>query len=115
MTKQLVPNELWERIELLIPKRESPTEKGGLPPIDDRAALTEILFVLKTGIPWEDLPLEMGCGCGLTCWRRLRDWQAAGVWDRLHELLLAELRGADEIDFSPAAVDSGSVRAVGGR
>ncbi|VWC73669.1 Insertion element IS402 [Burkholderia contaminans] len=55
----------------------------------------------------------MGCGSGVTCWRRLRDWQAAGVWDRLHELLLTELRVADQIDFSRAAVDASSIRAVG--
>jgi transposase len=82
--------------------------------VDDRAALSGILFVLKTGIPWEDLPQEMGCGCGMTCWRRLRDWQAAGVWDRLHELLLSELNAADKIDWSRAAVDSSTIRAVGG-
>lgn len=114
MAKLLVPNELWELIEPLIPPRQSPTEKGGRPPVDDRAALTGILFVLKTGIPWEDLPQEMGCGSGMTCWRRLRDWQAAGVWDQLHELLLAKLREAEKIDFSRAAVDSGTIRAVGG-
>lgn len=114
MAAPLVPNELWERIEPLIPKIHSPTEKGGRPPVPDRAALTGILFVLKTGIPWECLPQEMGCGSGMTCWRRMRDWQAAGVWDQLHELLLAELREADKIDFSRAAIDSGSVRAVGG-
>lgn len=60
-------------------------------PVDNRKALTGILFVLKTGIAWEDLPQEMGCGSGMTCWRRLRDWQAAGVWQALHELLLAKL------------------------
>ena len=114
MSKPLVSDALWNRIEPLIPKHNSPTEKGGRPPVDDRAALTGILFVLKTGIPWEALPQEMGCGCGMTCWRRLRDWQAAGVWDRLHELLLAELNAADKIDWSRTAVDSGTVRAVGG-
>src|SRR5260221_13966040 len=91
MAQPLVSDELWARIEPLIPKQTAPTEKGGRPPIDDRAALTGILFVLKTGIPWEDLPCEMECGCGMTCWRRLRDWQAAGVWDRLPEGVLAEL------------------------
>lgn len=69
-------------------------------------ALTGILFVLKSGIPWEMLPQEMGCGCGMTCWRRLRDWHDAGVWKRLHELLLAELNEADEIDWSRAVADS---------
>lgn len=114
MAEPLVSDELWSRIEPLIPKKKAPTSRGGRPPLPDRAALTGIIFVLKSGIPWEMLPKEMGCGSGMTCWRRLRDWQAAGVWDRLHELLLAELREADMIDWSRAAVDSGSVRAVGG-
>jgi transposase len=114
MSKPLVSDELWARVQPLLPKQMSPTAKGGRPPIDDRAALTGILFVLRTGIQWEDLPCEMGCGCGMTCWRRLRDWQQAGVWDRLHELLLAELNAADKIDWSRAAADSSSVRAVGG-
>lgn len=113
MAEPLVSDELWTRIEPLIPKRQSPTRRGGRPPVDDRAALEGILFVLKTGIPWEDLPVQFGC-CGMTCWRRLRDWQAAGVWDRLHESLLAELNAADRIDWSRAAIDSSSVRAVGG-
>lgn len=114
MAKALVSDELWARIEPLIPKRQPTGEKGGRPPVDDRATLTGILFVLKTGIPWEDLPQEMNCGCGMTCWRRLRDWQAAGVWDRLHEALLAELNAKGKIDWSRAAVDSSTVRAVGG-
>lgn len=114
MAKPLLTDELWTRIEPLIPKRTSPGEKGGRPPVNDRAALTGILFVLKTGMPWEDLPQEMNCGCGMTCWRRLRDWQAEGVWDQLHHALLAELNAAGEIDWSRAVVDSGSVRAVGG-
>ncbi len=95
MARPLVSDELWERIEPLIPKWV-PSPQGGRPPIPDRKALTGIIFVLKTGIPWEDLPQEMGCGAGMTCWRRLRDWQKAGVWDRLIELLLGELRGEDK-------------------
>src|SRR5437763_5394945 len=114
MAKPLVSDELWARVQPLIPKHVSPPENGGRPPVDDRAALTGILFVLKTGIPWEDLPQEMNCGCGMTCWRRLRDWQQAGVWDKLHQFLLAELRAAGKIDWSRAAVDSSSIRAVGG-
>ena len=82
----------------------------------DRAALTGILFVLRSGIPWEMLPQEMGCGCGMTCWRRLREWQEAGVWEKLHRVLLDRLREADQIDWSRAVVDSSSVRApLGGR
>lgn len=113
MARTLIPDGLWELIAPLIPKRPK-SPKGGRPPVSDRAALTGIVFVLKTGIQWEDLPQEMGCGSGMTCWRRLRDWQSAGVWQGLHRLLLAKLRAADKIDFSRAIIDSGSVRAVGG-
>lgn len=77
--------------------------------------LTGIPFVLKTGIPWEDLPQEMGCGSEMTCWRRLRDWNEAGVWNRLHQVLLDELDESGQIDWSRAAVDSSHVRAKGGR
>ena len=113
MAKPLVSDALWERIAPLIPP-EPPKPHGGRPRVDDRAALTGILFVLKTGMGWEYLPQEMGCGSGMTCWRRLRDWQAAGVWDRLHRVLLDELGRADRIDWSRAALDSSSVRAKGG-
>jgi transposase len=84
------------------------------PRIDDRKALTGILFVLKSGIPWEMLPREMECGSGMTCWRRLKEWHEAGVWQSLHELLLSKLQGADGLDWSQVCVDSASVRAVGG-
>jgi len=113
MARPLVSDEFWALVEPLLPKRP-PRPKGGRPPLDDRNTLTGVAFVLKTGIPWEDLPQEMGCGSGMTCWRRLRDWQAAGVWDRIHRMLLDELRKADRIDLSRAVVDSSSVRAVFG-
>ena len=115
MAKPLLTDELWERIEPHLPPSK-PKPKGGRPPLPDRAALTGILFVLKTGTPWEYLPQEMGCGCGMTCWRRLRDWQAAGVWDKIWRALLDELGLADQIDWSTSAIDSCSVRALfGGR
>src|SRR4051794_36011764 len=82
MAKELVTDELWHTIEPLLPP-EPPKPEGGRPRIDDRAALTGIVFVLKSGIPWEMLPKEMGCGSGMTCWRRLKEWQEAGVWERL--------------------------------
>ena len=80
----------------------------------NREALTGILFVLRSGIPREMLPREMGGGCGVTCWRRLRDWQAAGVWIQSHRMLLDELWEADEMGWSRAAVDSASERALAG-
>src|SRR5687768_9136431 len=110
MAKPLVPDELWEIVAPLLPP-ERPKPKGGRPPVPDRQALTGIVFVLKTGIQWEDLPQEMGCGCGMTCWRRLRDWQRAGVWPELHAVLLDRLAGANQIDWSRASLDSSSVPA----
>jgi len=116
MAKPILNDELWEIIEPLIPKKKRRFRYPGRKPLPDRAVLTGILFVLKTGIGWEDLPKEMGCGSGMTCWRRLRDWQKAGVWGKIHQVLLSKLRQADQIDFSRAVVDSISVRAVfGGR
>ena len=70
--------------------------------------------MLHTGIAWRHLPPELGFGPGITCWRRLDDWQRAGVWDDLHALLLARLRAADQIDFSRAVVDSSQVQAKKG-
>jgi transposase len=113
MAKELVTDELWEVVEPLLPE-EPPKPKGGRPRIDDRAALTGILFVLKSGIPWEMLPQEMGCGSGMTCWRRLKEWNDAGVWERLHRRLLDRLGEADQIDWERASLDSASVAAPGG-
>jgi transposase len=115
MAKPLVTDELWERIKPHIPP-EPPKPKGGRSRVPDRACLVGILFVLKTGTPWEYLPQEMGCGSGMTCWRRLRDWQAAGVWQKIWHELLNELGLAGAIDWSASAMDSCSVRALfGGR
>lgn len=115
MSKRLlVSDELRAVIQPILPpapKRRfrSPGRKR----LDDRACLSGILFVLKTGVPWEYLPQEMGCGSGMTCWRRLRDWREAGVWDTLRIVLLDKLREADRIDWSRAAVDSSSIRSIG--
>src|SRR3954465_755513 len=113
MSKLLVPDALWEIVEPLLPE-EPPKPTGGRPRVPDRACLTGIIFVLKSGIPWEMLPQELGCGSGMTCWRRLRDWQAAGVWERLHRALLDRLGEAGQIDGSRASLDSASVSAKRG-
>src|SRR3954466_14433267 len=109
----LVSDDLWEAIAPLLPN-EPPKPKGGRPRIPDRAALEGIVFVLRTGCPWRLLPKELGCDSGSTCWRRLRDWQEAGVWQRLHETLLNWLGDEASIAWSRASVDSLSVRAKRG-
>jgi transposase len=113
MAKPLVSDELWAEVEPLLPP-EPPKPKGGRPRVPDRACLTGIPFVLRAGIPWELLPQEMGCGSGMTCWRRLRDWQQADVWHRLHRQLLDKLGEADKIDWTRAALDSRTVPAKRG-
>ena len=113
MARALLPDDLWDEIAPLLPPPR-PRPKGGRRPIKNRAALTGILFVLRSGLPWEMLPAEMGCGSGMTCWRRLRDWQAAGVWIRLHQVLLGRLYEVGQLDWSRASLDSASVPAKKG-
>ena len=103
MAKPLVSDELWQRIEPLLPQPKPRRFRfPGRKPLDYRKVLTGIIFVLKTGIPWEELPQEMGCGCGMTCLNYLNAWQRAGVWEKLHQILLAELEQADKLDWSRA-------------
>jgi transposase len=107
-------DELWERLEPLLPKKERRFRYPGRKRLDDRATLQGIMFVLHTGIAWRHLPLELGFGSGSTCYRRLDEWQKAGVWERLHALLLSELRAAGEIEWSRAVADSSHVQAKKG-
>src|SRR5881398_718094 len=113
--KPLVTDELWQHIEPLLP---APPQRRfrfpGRKRLDYRKILTGILFVLKTGIAWDDLPAELGCGCGKTCHHYLRLWHQAGVWLKLHALLLAELNGADQIDWSRALIDASFAKAPEG-
>jgi transposase len=115
MVKSLVSDALWERIEFLLPPPKPRRFRfPGRKPLDFRAILTGIIFVLKTGIHWNDLPTELGWGCGKTCKHYLQVWQQSGVWQQLHQLLLAELQDADRIDWSRGAADSTKARARGG-
>jgi transposase len=107
----LVPDKLWEQIEPLLPKYEA-SPKGGAPRVPDRACLAGIIFILKSGLPWGMLPLELGCGSGVTCWRRLRQWTAAGVWPELHRRLLRQLGKRGSLQLSRAVIDSASMRAL---
>jgi transposase len=115
MAKPILDDVLWKFIEPLLPPPKKRRKRyPGRKPIDNRSALCAILFVLKTGIPWEYLPQELGWGSGMSAWRRLHAWQRLGVWQKIHEALLAHLHEADCIDWSRAVVDSSSVRAIHG-
>lgn len=105
MAAALLPDRLWEIIAPLLPP-PTPRPKGSRPRLPDRACLTGILFVLRSGISWEMLPQELGCGSGMTCWRRLRDWQGVGIWEVLHFALLNWLAHYGHIDCSRAIVGS---------
>src|SRR5215472_7004820 len=111
----LVTDALWERIQPLLPPPAPRRFRfPGRKPLDYRKILTGILFVLKTGIAWEDLPAELGCGCGKTCREYLKRWHQAGVWTKLHAVLLAELNGADQIDWRRAIIDASFAKAPEG-
>ena len=114
MAKELLPDELWQEVEPLLPPHPPPSPKGGRPPVDDRDALTGILFVLKTGIPWQMLPTEVFDASGSSCWRRFDEWTKAGIWPELHRRLLDRLGKAGGVNLDRVVVDSQSVRAVKG-
>jgi transposase len=110
----VVDDELWALIEPILPSPARRFRYPGRRRLDDRAVLQGILFVLHTGIGWEQLPQELGFGSGMTAWRRLHEWHAAGVWSQLHGLLLERLNAAGEIDWSRAVIDASYVQAKKG-
>ena len=112
MSPRLVDDELWELIAPLLPPRTRRYRYPGRRRLDDRKVLNGILFVLTTGIAWQRLPQELGHGSGMTCWRRLHEWQQAGVFQHLHQLLLAKPPQIDRLDLSRAVCDSASLRAL---
>jgi transposase len=101
MARPILPDETWELINPLLPERP-PQPKGGRPALSNRDALTGVLFVLRMRLAWEDLPREMGCGCGMTCARRLREWQQTGVWPRIEDVLKRNLHRAERYDWPRA-------------
>jgi transposase len=113
VSEDLLTDQLWRRLAPLIPPRPRRFRYLGRRPVDDRTALAGIVFVLRTGVAGRDLPTTVGC-FGVTCGRRLRDWQATGVWQAVHEKLLAELRAAGRRDLPAALVDAAYVHALTG-
>ena len=115
MAQELLPDELWAEIEPILPPHP-PYPKGGRPPSDDRKCLRGIIFVLRTGIPWQMLPTDVFGASGSTCWRRFHEWSEAGVWPAIHHRVLNRLGQEGQVDQSADVIDSQSVRALfGGR
>ena len=114
MAVELLPDELWNEIEPLLPPRPPASPKGGRPPVENRDALRGIIFVNRTGIPWQSLPAEVFGVSGSSCWRRFSEWTAMGVWPQLHQRLLNRLGKAGGVDLEHVVVDSQSVRALKG-
>ena len=110
----IVSDELWGLVERVLPVKERRFRYPGRKRLPDREALCGTLFVLHTGIAWRHLPPELGFGGGSTCHRRMDEWQRAGVWERLHQVLLGELRAAGELEWSRAVADSSHVQAKKG-
>ena len=112
MADALLPDALWDLVEpfLPIPPRRP---QGGRPRVSDRACLTGIVFVLRSGIPWQMLPQELGCGSGMTCWRRLRDWQRGGVWDLILARVRADLPAVPAQDVDGRLISTPSFPALG--
>jgi transposase len=110
MSSKLLPDELWDEIEQLFPEYE-PSPDGGRPPKEARRVLMAVLFVLKTGVGWKDLPTEAFGVSYKTCTRRIDEWTDQGIWQQIHELFLAKLRGADLLDWSRVLVDCSLVKA----
>lgn len=115
MSSRLLPDALWDEISPFLPEPEAPSSEGGRTPIENRVVLRCILFVLKTGIAWEDLPLELGCSYK-TCKRRMKEWTKAGVWQNFLNHTLSNLRAEDQLDLTDVLVDAGLVKApLGGQ
>lgn len=111
---EVLTEQLWVRLKPLLPVRPRRFRYPGRLPVDDRAALEGILWVLRHDVPWRELPTALFGVSGVTCWRRLRDWHTAGVWQQLPEGLLAELRAAGRLDLHAALVDSSHIHALKG-
>ena len=114
MARQVLDDALWEEVKRLLPDPKPRRHRfPGRKPIPDRQALEGILFVLRTGIPWRLLPLDLGCGSGVSCWRRLNDWKQLGVWERIHALVSARLHSEGTLKERKSRGKTGSLVRAG--
>jgi transposase len=113
MASATMPEEFFDTVSHHLPQESPVGPKGGRPRVGHHTVIRVIWFVLTTGSRWEDVPPELGCS-GRTAHRRLRAWEEAGIWDRLHADLLSLLRKAGELETDTVIIDAVTVRAFGG-
>jgi transposase len=107
----VLTNDQWERIAPLLPEHPY-SPQGGRPWVDDRECLEGILWLLRTGSRWRDIPIDLPSGS--TCWRRLQVWAGEGVLQEIHTVLIEELDELGEIDFDEFFADATFIRAKKG-
>jgi len=110
-TKRVLTDEHWERIAPHLPEHP-PSPKGGRPREDDRECLEGILWLLRTGSPWQAIPLDLPSGS--TCWRRLQEWAGEGVLADIHAILIEELQELGKLDLEELLADATFIRAKKG-
>jgi transposase len=100
--KRFINDEQWKLLEPLLPKVRR-SRKGGRPAIDNRKVLEGILWVLRTGARWQDLPERYPSAS--TCWRRLRLWEEHGIWLDVWRKFLSMLDEKGALDWQEAFID----------
>jgi transposase len=95
-------DERWAKIEPLLPKFKR-SRKGGRKPVENRRTLEGILWVLRSGARWQDLPDEFPSPS--TCWRRLHDWEEQDVWLDIWRAFLSELDEKGQLDWAETFAD----------
>jgi transposase len=108
MSRHDLSDAQWEIIQRLLPAQP----KVGRKRKHDRRTINGILYVLKTGCAWADLPCEYGSYT--TCWRWLERWSADGTWERIWRSLLGQLQAAEKIEWAQAFLDGSFVPAKKG-
>jgi transposase len=106
-TTRVLKDEHWERIAPHLPEHP-PSPKGGRPRADDRECLEGILWLLRTGGRWQDIPLDLPSGS--TCWRRLQEWAGEGVLGEIHAILIEELGALGKLDLEELLADATFIR-----
>ena len=110
-TTRVLTDEQWQRIAPHLPKHP-PSPKGGRPRVTDRECLEGILWLLRSGARWRDIPLDLPSGS--TCWRRLQEWAGDEVLQHIQAVLVGELGELGKLDLEELLADATFIRAKKG-